>query len=80
MSYNINLPGGSGFGVTPSGGSITPSVAAQTINVGIGGVFIVADSEPTTRENGAELKNGDIWLNSTDDSINIYVGPLACSS
>ena len=38
-----------------------------------GGVVIVSKTEPSTRDNGSELRNGDFWFQPDDELTYIYV-------
>ena len=36
-------------------------------------VFLVSDSEPTTRDNGGDLVQGDRWFNKSNTTESVFV-------
>ena len=49
------------------------STASPGTGTGAGAIVITSDNEPTLREDGTPLVEGDFWWDSTDQILNIYI-------
>ena len=74
-NYNVFPNTGNNRIVIPASGTTSRNISTSTnVSVNPYNVLIVSDTAPTTRENGGELVQGDVWWNTTTERSYYYIG------